>query len=324
MLNLFPSNYLGLYLLHFPPQNTQVPMRTYFLACFLMYTCSQALSGQTTLGKGLSLTDTAQQHLLALHSGNQFFGRLMFINNDTLGFHVENTTDTLLLLLPQVRYVGLRSTPSNQIPGENYIPQEKQDGARAPVAAPLTHLLFDGTALPPHHKGMYRNTLVLFHQVDAHLGKNVSVGAGGFIPGLILARIQVRASLSEIIHIGAVFQTGLLLIDGSYLTIPYSIITLGTHRQYINLTYGLWRESYFDSGGSSRYRKIGLAASHSFNEKWRAYIEAAIVTGEYDTEVVPSFNVSHHRRRSSFDMGLVNISGAGVPLIPFVSYGYVF
>lgn len=299
-------------------------MRTFFLACFLVYIYSQPLLGQTILGKGLSLTDTAQQHLLALHSGNQFFGRLMFINDDTLGFHVGKTTDTLLLLLHQVRYVGLRSMPASQIPDEDYVPREKYRGPRPPVAAPLTHLLFDGTALPPHHKGMYRNTLVLFNQVDAHLGKHVSMGAGVFVPGVVLVRIQARASLSELLHLGAVFQTGWVLFDGSYLTIPYGIVTLGTHRQYINLTYGLWRERYFDWGEPFRYRKIGLAASHSFNEKWRAYIEAAILIGEYSTEVIPSFNVSYHKRRSSFDVGLANISGAGVPLVPLVSYGYVF
>lgn len=299
-------------------------MRFFFLACSLFCLFNQPLLSQTIIGKGLSLSDTAQQHFLALHNGNQLFGRLMFIHNDTFGFHVEKTTDTLLFLLHQVRYVGLSSTPTDQIPSTVQIPAEIPNGQRTAVAAPVTHLLFDGTALPPQNKGMYRNTLILVNQVDAHLSKHLSIGGGIFVPGLILARIQARVSLSEIVHLGAAFQAGLLLIDGSYLTVPYGMITLGTHRQYINLTYGFWRENYFDFGGDSHYRKIGLAASHSFNENWRAYIEAAIIAGEYDTVVVPSFNVSHHKRRSSFDIGLANISGADIPMIPFVSYGYVF
>lgn len=290
-------------------------------------------TGQTILGKGLSVLDTTQRHVIMLHDGSQMLGRVITIHNGIIRFQAEGAADTSLYLFQRVRYVGLSSEPilyayepkspsTNSDAGEQV--NENYTYRKPEVPAPLNHLLFDGTALPPLSKGIYRNTMLLFNQVDVHLGKHFSMGGSIFVPGILVARIQGRASLNELLHVGATLQSGALLFGNGGVTIPYAMLTLGKHRQYINLTYGWWIENYRYQEGTDTYRKIGLAASHSISENWRFYVECAVITGPFTNELLPTFNVSHHRYNRSWDIGLFNIPSSSVLLIPFVSYSRVF
>ena len=285
------------------------------------------LSSQTIISNALDFADPAQTHNLLTYRQDQLLGRVLFIHNDTIGFQLFNLRDTTLFLLEDVAFLGVAgeamSVLNSAAPAEIRVPVYNR--RRPPVPLPANQLLFSATALPYPEKGAYRNTMLLVNQADYQFNKNVSIGAGILIPASIMARGQVRYSITDFVHIGLAAEQYVHFFDAATSFHPYTMLTVGEREKFINFTVGYWIDNYayFDDGRAV-YPLISFAASFSFANNWRVYTETVAVFESFENIILPYFMFSHHRHRRTLEFGLVAIPSSVIPLLPLISYGYSF
>lgn len=199
------------------------------------------------------------------------------------------------------------------------VPADSTARRLPPRVAPNNHLLLDATALPYKNRGLYRNTMLLGNQVDVAIHPNFSIGGTIFVPFFATARLQARVSLSELFHIGASIQRGVIIYGEGSVTAPAGMLTIGNHTSYLNMSYGTWIEE------KARMRKVGIAGSHAFNDQWRLRAELLLLMTTYETDKIFTLNASYHKHRSTVEMGFINIYAfSSLPVLPLVTYGYNF
>lgn len=299
-----------------------------FLLTFFMLSLLP-LNAQTIISEQLNFKDTAPDcHGLYTHDGDYFVGRTLFIRNDTIGFLIRNLAEPTLFRLEEVRFLGsskesLQSLSGTRLAIDGNASLQSQPKEELPM--PLNQLLYSSTAIPFESRGVYRNTMLFANEVDVQVGKHLVVGAGALVPALLMGKVKGQISVSEMLHMGLAVQQFVILVDEFSITHPYAIVTLGKSNQYLNFTAGYWLErENFGTPSTESYPMVTLAGSFSFAKNWRFFVEAAAVFQTLDNLVLPTFNFSNHRRKSTFEFGLMAIPDTVVPLLPLLTYRRVF
>ncbi len=287
------------------------------------------LDAQTIISEKLDFNNVAPDaHGLYTHDGDYFVGRTLFIKDDTIGFQIRNLNETTLFLFKDVRFLGSSNEPLRALTGSKFaVDGDKALQARPAdeLPMPLNQLLYSSTAIPFEGRGVYRNTMLFANEVDIQLGKHLVVGAGALIPAVLMAKVKGQISASEMLHLGLAVQQYVILVDEFSITHPYAIVTLGKSNQYLNFTAGYWIErENFGIPSTETYPMVTLAGSFSFAKNWRFFVEAAAVFQTIDNLVLPTFNFSNHRRKSTFEFGLMAIPDTVIPLLPLLTYRRVF
>lgn len=299
------------------------------LLTFLFFHLSP-MGAQTIISEQFSFDDTAPDaHGLYTHDGNFFVGRALFIRNDTVGFQIRNLAETTLFMLEEIRFLGastesLQSAGSTQLATDGLV--QRTPSTRPGLPMPSNQLLYSSTAIPFESKGVYRNTMLFANEIDVQVGQHLVIGAGSLIPAVLMGKIKGQISASEMLHMGLAVQQYVILVDEFSITHPYAIVTLGKRDQYLNFTAGYWieRENFRNEPLTDTYPMVTLAGSFTFAENWRFFVEAAAVFQTEDNLVLPTFNFSNHRRKSTFEFGLMAIPDTVIPLLPLLSYRRVF
>jgi hypothetical protein len=292
----------------------------------VLYTLPIFLNAQTVIGENFQISKPDQNHVLLTQSGDQLLGRVLFIQDDTIGFQMRNLKDTIRFSLSEVAFIG----DSEQL--RIQIAEQKEAGLLSPVVdntttprgkefpMPTNNLFYSATALNHNAKGTFRNTLLLYNYLERQFSPNISVGAGGFLPGFITLRAQLKKSLTEFVHIGAAYQVFQILVDDQRASHPYAMLTIGDRQKYLNFTYGFWIDKFGFNDTRDTYQMFTAGGSFAFTETWRFYAEVVTVYEAFDPTVLPSFSFSNHRRRNTYEFGLLAIPASDFPLLPLFTY----
>jgi hypothetical protein len=271
---------------------------------------------------GLKLADTSQQHTLWTKRGDQLLGRLLTFEQDTLNFQLPAPAPVVKYHRREVVFVGLAG---EAFPQFRRATTRYMDARGAEFVFPRQSLLYSATALAPENRGSYRNNILLINEVEFNLSEHFSLGAGAFVPPLIILRAQARLSLSPLIHLGLAGNYYAATAYRESYTHPYLALTLGNRETYINLTYGYWlyHGEYYDAEDS--FPIVTIGGSHTFSQRWRIFFEGVLYHDRYDTYLLPTGYFNYLRRRTVYGFGLWGLpQDAGIPMLPWFSYTYLF
>jgi hypothetical protein len=301
-------------------------MKTSFYSLLiLLLTLPFCLEAQTIIGENFQLNKPDQNHVLLTHNGDQLLGRVLFIQDDIVGFQLRNLRDTIQFTLQEIAFIGDSQELKLQIAAQKDVvatstAEEKRTSRGKEFPMPTNNLFYSATALNHGAKGTYRNTLLLYNYLERQFSPNISVGAGGFLPGFITLRAQLKKSLTDFIHIGAAYQVFQILVDDQRASHPYAMVTIGDNQKYLNFTYGYWIDRFGFNDSRDTYQMFTAGGSFSITDTWRFYAEIVTAYQPFDTTVLPSFSFSNHRRRNTYEFGLLAIPASDFPLLPLFTY----
>lgn len=306
------------------PQLASMKTNLYYLLLLLL-TAPLGLNAQTVIGENFKITDDNQGHILLTRSGDQFLGRVLSIQDDTILFQIRNLSDTIRFSFPEVTFIGDSQKINLQIAEEKQTRLELAESSdkkpkRPAFPMPTNNLFYSGTALNNDSKGTFRNTLLLYNYLERQITPNISLGGGGFLPGFITIRGQLKKSLTDFVHIGASYQVFQILIDDQRATHPYAMVTIGDKRKYLNFTYGYWIDRFGFNDSRDTYQMVTLGGSFAFLDNWRFYAEAVAAYQAFDTTILPSFIFSNHSRRNTYEFGILALPTFDFPLLPLFTY----
>lgn len=295
----------------------------------LLFLSISFLNAQTIISEKFDFNNTAPDcHGLYTHDGDYFVGRTLFIIDDTIGFQIRNLPEPTLFLFEDVRFLGSSSESLQSLSGTQLAidgSQTLQQKSEEQLPMPFNQLVYSSTAIPFEKRGVYRNTMLFANEIDVQVGQHLVVGAGALIPAVLMGKVKGQISASEMLHLGLAVQQYVILVDEFSITHPYAIVTLGKSHQYLNFTAGYWIErENFGVPTTDTYPMVTLAGSFSFAKNWRFFVEAAAVFQTIDNLVLPTFNFSNHRRKSTFEFGIMAIPDTVIPLLPLLTYRRVF
>ncbi len=291
------------------------------LVCFTLLISSFAYS-QTIISEDIDFADTSQVHLLQTDRGDVLIGRLERIENDSFYFQLRGTENIIAFRLNTVRAVWPAEGEKPELGSPSGKARTREGKRRIPPAT--NQMIYSATALPFAGDGSYRNTLILWNQADYQPSEHISFGGGMLVPVLFMIRAQTQVSFSEFVHAGITIQHHQVIVDpdGSGSTHPYAMVTVGDRDKYLNFTYGYW----FQHGtfADDPFPMVSLGGSITLSPKWRFFAEAMAILNGFDNYIVPSFNFSTFNRRSMLEFGVAAIPESDFPLIPILSYSYLF
>lgn len=304
-------------------------MNTNYFTLLLIFFCwTFCLNAQTVIGENFQLNDPDQQHILLTHSGDQLLGKVVYIEGDSIGFQIRNINEIIHFSIQEISFIGdsknvkLQVAEQREIVAANndepYYRRKRNNGKSFPM--PTNNLFYSATALNHDAKGTFRNTLLLYNYFERQFTPNITVGAGGFLPGFISVKGQVKTSLSDFVHIGAAFQVFQILVDDQRSTHPYAMVTIGDNKKYLNFTYGYWFDRFGFNDSNDNYQMVTAGGSYAFTENWRFYAEVVAVYDSFNNSVFPSFSFSNHRRRNTYEFGLLAMPTSDFPLLPLFTY----
>lgn len=276
--------------------------------------------GQTIFSHRIDYSDATQHHTLWTKRGDQLIGRLVSIQNDIISFRLRNLETVLQYRFNEVIFVGMlgESLPYAKLSGQYINPKGEV------TDAPFSQLTYSSTALPNEGRGSYKNTMVLVNDIERHISKYFTVAAGAAIPGIVYVRANAKVSvIKELVHIGVGAHTYFSTYYPEIYFHPYGILTLGNKDNFLNFTYGSWRQNISDDffgNFEKQFPIVSIGGSYRLNKNWRIMSENVATFGDFNKYVLPSFVMSYWKRRHTIEFGLFALPEIGVPMIPLVSY----
>ncbi|MEL7222914.1 MAG: hypothetical protein AAGJ93_16450, partial [Bacteroidota bacterium] len=78
----------------------------YYSLLFALVLFPLCLDAQTVIGEDFQLNDPDQQHILLTHNGDQLLGRVVYIEDDVIGFQIRYLDEVIQYSLAEISFVG--------------------------------------------------------------------------------------------------------------------------------------------------------------------------------------------------------------------------
>ena len=184
-----------------------------------------------------------------------------------------------------------------------------------------TRYFFGPSAIPiKKGKGYYQNVEVLLNFVNYGITNNISIGGGFEFMSLtqgypiILFTPKVGFKITEKFHLGGGVLYGTMLGEGTRIGLPYVVSTFGTSESNITFGGGVFVSGSDTSGPTIMLSGTSRASDNIafLTENYLIFVDdAAMYFGIHGIRIIS--------RKNSFDIGLILIQEAGIPL-PFIGY----
>ena len=283
-----------------------------------------AQSYQSRIHYKVKLGDRQQLHQLILLDYTKLLGVALEIEDDKIYFQVRSSTETSVIPLDQLRFLGIFTGTS------------VKSTLRGPQPTiRLADLTYERTALPFQTKSQLRIINLIYAVPEWNLNKHLQLGLGLAGPLGIITTAKLRYTVFPDVHIGLSnqvlfptfsqgFSNGLLILGDAH-----AMVTVGSDKRFFNFGSGiLYNTDNFE--GSAWGHRVALGGQVS--PKWHLYAESLMVLGRSrggtprDVTLLPSLNAALGRRNHRWQFGLITVySGFGEigPLpIPYVGYSY--
>ncbi len=285
-----------------------------FLCLFLL---AGSLQAQTVISNKIVWGDTTQVHVLHTQRGDKIVGRAIGISGTELSFEMSSNRQIIPFALGEVAFLGLQGERLAGEPAPPVIKVAVRDQVQYMGGEDLFVI---PTGFLPERNKVYRNTMVLYNQIDFAIGKHVSVGTGFVLPVILNFRAKAVFELKPFLRMGVTAQQANFLIpDILNLTNFNGILTMGQRERYLNLSLGrvfLWSND--DQAGL-----VSLGGSYRINSRSRVYGDLMHYAGSVDSGFIPSLMYSRMVGRSRFDLGLMALPLSATEFfipIPVFSY----
>ncbi len=294
-------------------------MRRSLNCCIVALTALLWLLGNPLVGQiswsiepNLQIGDTTQLHILMSERGDRLLGRIVLITPDSLQYRLQSSGDTLSFTPPEVRRIRIfasglsANTPNGRYPVEDYY--------------------YSPSGFPLPRKRVYRNTSILFNELEFGIGQHGRIGVGYIVPVVLTSRVQLFGALSAKWRLFSTFNTALFLLGVNDNPVGSHVlggISYGRQQTFASAGFGYFID-WSDRGAI--YSGIQLGGSWLPSERWRVYSEAFIIFEDEQTTVVPLFVGSRFFPKSRLDFGLavpLTLVGEGVP-IPVLGFRTYF
>lgn len=175
-------------------------------------------------------------------------------------------------------------------------------------------------------EGEYRNTEIIFNNVDYGLSDYVTVGAGVatiFYQNSLSGRIKIGASIAPKFHVavgGQAFYILTLNDDPSTITSFYGAATVGGSRAHLTLSAGRVRDMYDDV-----YSTLTMAGSVKVGKRHRIFLEynqIMDIESNYNTLLLNA-GVGWFKDSNRLDFGFT-VAGEDGYYVPFPIGAYSF
>ncbi|RME99155.1 MAG: hypothetical protein D6772_08110 [Bacteroidetes bacterium] len=280
------------------------------------------LHAQLIISDKVEFGQANQLHMLWTKRGDQLLGHLLSIQQDTLTFRLSGLDNVLRYHRREVTFVGLAN---EAFPVFNKVTTRYRNRQGKKLEFPRHSLLYSATALAPQNRASYRNNILLVNELQYNINPYLSVGVGAFVPPVIILRATARVSINELLHIGVNVNQYFDTYWPDRYTHPYLMLTLGKQEKYINFTYGRWFQIYAWDDSSESFPMISIGGSYMVSSHWRVFFEGLVYDDGYANDILPTGYFNYLRRRSVYGFGLWGLpQDAGIPLLPWFSYSYIF
>lgn len=283
------------------------------IALFLAHV--PALGQNSTIDTTLLENDGLQ--VLQTIRGDVFLGKTLDLREDTIRFEIQNLSP-VSFSREEVRWLGL-------VEHAGWL----RDQVRFPTGIYdyeslywPENLSYSMTAFAyPKHSNEYRNISILYNVFDAGLTDNFSIGGGIVIPFLFLVRSKLAFSLGEKFHLGAGVNNfiGINADTEGVVSHVFGIGTLGSPRQYLNITAGVAHQWGFPEDSPFI---VTVGGGFSFAPNWKVYGDVGIAPGEEG--IIPTIMVSWFKTRNRLEFGVLGVADGFISAIPMIGYAHRF
>ncbi len=274
------------------------------LILFLLPFCS-FLGAQTYSVSGkLSLDDSTQLHILYLRNGDRLMGQILGFNEKEVRFRMRYATEELVFPADAVEALGYlrESGVANRKESRERLDAIDEDGVL------LTEdLFYTQTALPQLVRRRYRNTMLLANSIDWQIGDHANIGVGAILPFGLYVPTRFHTELLPNVHLGLnnlFFLNTLTLNDVPLVGDISAVATLGNHRTYLNVGYGLFYSVASEAPATSGIR---LGGGTMVGPRLRLYVDLIYVLDEFQEGVLPFIGGSYAGRRARVDVAFLPI-----------------
>lgn len=315
----------GVYLTPYSPFTLSPPMR---LGCILFALALSfnlaAQSYQSRIHYKVKLGDTRQLHQLILLDYTKLLGVALEIKDENIYFQVRSSSETSIIPLNQLRFLGIFTGTSAKSPLRAYQPTIR-----------LADLTYERTALPYQTKSQLRIINLIYAVPEWNLNKHLQLGIGLAGPLGVITTAKLRYTIFPDVHVALSNQTLLPPFSQGFNDGPlvlgdaHAMVTIGSDKRFFNFGSGiLYNTDRFE--GSAWGHRVALGGQLS--QKWHVYAESLLVLGRNssgtprDVSVLPSLNAALGARNHRWQFGLITVYSGfndfGPLPIPYVGYSY--
>ncbi|MCI5084028.1 MAG: hypothetical protein MRY78_20180 [Saprospiraceae bacterium] len=258
-----------------------------------------ALVAQTKISPDINLRDKQQLHQLVTNRGDQFLGRILYLDGNKVRFEL-NSGSIITYKLEEISELAVINRETEEITDEQFF-------------YPFSELFISRTAFNlSQGQKQFQNSQLILSRFDFAATDNYSIGVGYIMPYSLLLKSKIATNNESFFN----FAAGLDFVFGlsgeetsQRLFHFYGVTTIGNRSNFINISPGIVIPLRTPEN-TSRVRTplfISIGGVFSVSEQWKVIVDT-LYLDQLDRSWYPGIGLSFLLGRNRFDGGLFYFS----------------